>query len=1084
MTGFTLVRRSLGHYWRHHLGVGAGAATAAAVLIGALIVGDSVRLSLRQIAMQRLGATRLAAQTGDRLFRAQLADPIAAELDARVAPLLMLRGTARTPDGADRANQVQIVGVDQRFWQLGGTQLDPGDDEVVLNRRLADQLRVVAGDAIVLSFANPAMLSADVAIVNQDLGRTTLRLTVAEVVGADRFGAFGLEATHVTPHTAFVTLPRAQQALNAAGRANTLLISGAGVDDLTPEAAAAAVRNHFTLDDAQLELAALDDQPWYELRSARVFFDAPRRDPHPKALTTHVLTYLVNDIAHGDNVTPYSMVTATDARWLGDLADDQIAVNRWLADDLGAAVGDRLTLRYYQLAGAQRLAEAQATFTVARIAPMRMPFADATLMPAFPGVAEAASARDWDPGPAIDLSRISDKDDAYWQRYRGTPKAFITLDAGQKLWANRFGDVTAVRYTSRTASIDQTHAAVRSQLDPADFGLSFRDVRAEAIAASQEGPAAYFGSMFMAFSFFIIVAAVLLMALLFVFSIEQRASQVGLLLAVGFTAKQVRRLLLAEGAAVAAAGVIVGAAAAQGYTRAMLWGLSALWTDAVNAAALGYHATPTSLATGALGAFAVAVGAVWLTVRRRAERSAQALLVGAEPAASLRGGASGGAWWVAGVSGVAAMALVVAMAKARGAAQAGAFFGAGTLLLIAATGVASGWLSAMARRGGRVAATPAALGRTNAARRRGRSLAVIVLMACGTFLVVSVGANRKQPGADLANHAGPAGGFALYAEAAVPIHQNIDRTFAGAADPKLAEATVVPLRVSGGDDASCLNLNRARRPRLLGIRPEALAGRFRFVDSITADGSWTMLHDDASDDVLPAVADKATAVWGLGLGVGDTLDYTDSAGRSFKVRLVGLIEDSILQGALVVDEAALLARYPSISGYGVFLIDTDQPDELRGYLGGRYAGRGLQVTPTRDRLEAFLSVQNTYLSIFTVLGGLGLVVGSIGVGVVVLRNVMERRGELAVLRAVGYRRRTLVRMIAAEHGYLVGAGLAGGAGAAVVAVVPALTGAVPWHALATIGLMLGAVVVSAAVWIVGSAVLALRGGVMAALREQ
>jgi len=59
MTAATLIRRSLWHYRRAHLGVAAGAATAAAVLIGALAVGDSVRYTLRRQGRARIGRVRL-----------------------------------------------------------------------------------------------------------------------------------------------------------------------------------------------------------------------------------------------------------------------------------------------------------------------------------------------------------------------------------------------------------------------------------------------------------------------------------------------------------------------------------------------------------------------------------------------------------------------------------------------------------------------------------------------------------------------------------------------------------------------------------------------------------------------------------------------------------------------------------------------------------------------------------------------------------------------------------------------------------------------------------------------------------------
>ena len=43
MTFRTLIRRSLRFHWRAHVGVVLGAAVGSAALIGALVVGDSVR---------------------------------------------------------------------------------------------------------------------------------------------------------------------------------------------------------------------------------------------------------------------------------------------------------------------------------------------------------------------------------------------------------------------------------------------------------------------------------------------------------------------------------------------------------------------------------------------------------------------------------------------------------------------------------------------------------------------------------------------------------------------------------------------------------------------------------------------------------------------------------------------------------------------------------------------------------------------------------------------------------------------------------------------------------------------------------
>src|SRR5262245_41459257 len=117
MTGVTLARRSIGYYWRSHLGTIAGAAIATAVLTGALLVGDSVRGSLRAMALARLGQVDFALPSGDRLFRAELAQEVQRHSSASaVAALLQLPATASNPDGNARANQVQVNGVQPGFW--------------------------------------------------------------------------------------------------------------------------------------------------------------------------------------------------------------------------------------------------------------------------------------------------------------------------------------------------------------------------------------------------------------------------------------------------------------------------------------------------------------------------------------------------------------------------------------------------------------------------------------------------------------------------------------------------------------------------------------------------------------------------------------------------------------------------------------------------------------------------------------------------------------------------------------------------------------------------------------------------------
>ena len=81
MSAFRLIIAAFLHHWRMNLAVAAGAAVGTAVLAGALLVGDSMRGSLRNLALDRLGNID-EALIADRFFRVQLADELSQQDDA------------------------------------------------------------------------------------------------------------------------------------------------------------------------------------------------------------------------------------------------------------------------------------------------------------------------------------------------------------------------------------------------------------------------------------------------------------------------------------------------------------------------------------------------------------------------------------------------------------------------------------------------------------------------------------------------------------------------------------------------------------------------------------------------------------------------------------------------------------------------------------------------------------------------------------------------------------------------------------------------------------------------------------------
>ncbi|HEX3799026.1 MAG TPA: ABC transporter permease [Verrucomicrobiae bacterium] len=1103
MTNFSLILRSLRFHARAHLGVLLGAIVGSAALVGALIVGDSVRISLHDLALARLGKVEFAMASNDRLFREQLA----ADIPGGVG-VLELPGIASTSDGSARANHVQILGVNEKFWPLANQPAGVGvvpADTVVLNSELAQQLRARVGDDVLLRVQKPSLLSRDAVISPQNDLSVAWRVKIHAIISDEQLGRFGLQASQVAPFNAFVNVSELAEKIGQTNRANLLLVQNSSGQKPAADTNAVnqSLAKQWQLDDAELELRELPDNAGVELRSRRVFLD-PAAVTAAQEISSNaqpVLTYFVNELRSPPFATPYSMVAAMGAPVVpADMRDDEILVNSWLADDLSAKPGDPLTLTYYVIGNGRALEERQEEFHVRGVVPMTGAAADRGLMPDFPGIAEADSSSDWDAGFPIQLKRIRPKDEQYWKQFRGTPKAFITLAAGKNMWTNRFGKYTAMRFPPSAGSVETIRRALLQKISPASLGFVFQPVREQALVASSQ--AVDFGGLFIGFSFFLIAAALLLMGLLFQFGLEQRATEIGTLLALGFRPRQVRRLFLGEGALLALAGGIIGALGGIIYARAMLLGLSTIWRGAVGTSALQYHATAQTLIIGMASGTIVSIITIWLTLRKQARRPARELLAqGAEE--NLLSGKRKRSWgiWIGPLAVIGAAAMILPDAARGVKITPDTFFSAGSLLLIGGLAFCAVWLAGLARRQAKsVLFSLRDLGLRACGRRRKRSLATIGLLACGVFLIVAIGAFRVDARADAQDHASGTGGFEFIGESAFPVTYDLNshtgREFYGLDVPLMKNVRAISFRVHDGDEASCLNLNRAVQPRLLGVNAARMQtrGAFTFAEvmkGLQQNAAWGLLYAGADNsakaaDEIPAIGDENSIVWAMGKKVGDTVDYTDEHGRPFKVRLVGALANSVLQGNLIIDEADFVKKFPGESGYRMFLLDapSNQAKEISALLTRALQDQGLELTPAVQRLNAYNAVQNTYLSTFQILGGLGLLLGSVGLGVVVLRNVQERRGELALLLAVGFRRRDLFRLVMSEHGALLALGLIVGMAAAVLGVLPALLSPgsqIPYTSLA---LTLAAVLTNGLLWTWIATRLALRGRLLDALRNE
>lgn len=1026
-----LTRASLRYYAATNALVVLGVAVAVAVLAGALLVGASVRESLKQLALGRLGNadTVISSPT---FFRTALADAIPG-----TAPLIVAGGAVSHDESKRSAGRVMVYGIDDRFGQFQGVPLSISGRDALISEALATELGAKAGDSITLRVAKPTDIPLSSLQGRREITGQRIRLTVARVLDRASMGEFSLAPTQGAVFSVFVPMPRLQRDLALGPRVNTLLGKGVGtifqatLDDLGLRSRTSPTGETIIESRAGLITDAL---------ATRIAEIADKSQP--------VLTYVANTIRIGDRQIPYSTVTALDLSQQPGAFPDAgkwsrpLFLNQWAADDLNAKTGDTVTLDYFLWSDEDGLSTHSATFTLAGVLPMDGIGGDRTLTPDYPGISDAADITAWDPPFPVDLQKVRPKDEDYWDRYRAAPKAIISLADGQRLWGSRYGQISSIRFAANQA-IDA------SKIDPAAAGMTVRNVREDAVASSQG--TTDFGEYFLYFSFFLVVSALLLAYLFFAVGLEQRTTEVGLLASIGFSAAAIRGVFLREGAILAGIGAAIGTAAAIGYSAFILYGLRTWWVGAVGTTDLTLHVAPELLAGGVIGAFAVGLIALWLGIRVMSRRSARALLKGDAGAASKASATTTKAIAAAmAILGAAALALAVAGVIDPTAG----FFGAGGLWLVAGLCAASIYLrrrptSTTLRHGSPAMFT---LGIRQTSARPARSVLSLALIAFASFVLVSVGAFKKDVSASANDPRSGTGGYALMAESVAPLMYD-PNTPSGrdglgleTADPIVANTTITRFRLRPGDETSCLTLYRPTNPRIIAPEPRFFAEpRFSFASSMATTpeelaNPWLLLNRTFDDGAIPAIADQTTLMYVLHLGVGGDFVFTPEGSKEVRLRIVGALADSFLQSELVIGEAPFVRLFPKHEGYRVWMIEANpgQDDAITTHLEDRLSDYGVDVSDTHQRWAAYHQVENTYLATFQALGSLGLLLGTVGLGAVLARNVLERRKEIGLLRAVGYSPANVRAMVLSEGAALASGGLLLGAGCAIVAILPAL----------------------------------------------
>jgi putative ABC transport system permease protein len=1029
-----------------------------AVITGSLLTGYSVRKNLRVAGDERLGNTSVLVSSGSRYFSNDVSMKFKKRFNIYSTGVLEVSGYCQNLSTQKRSLKSGIWFIGSDFFRFhGDTTIKILPGEVAINEKLAAETGLRVGDEIIIRFRTISDIPQDSPFAPEKNEESSVVLRVGTILSTSQHGNFSLNISQITPLNVFVNISELKEISGTSGKINRLLIDRNS--EISETEVIEKLNQVLSYEDIGLKIRYIPATGGFELLSDRIFIDEMITGETETAVSdaSPLITYLANSFTFRNKSTPYSFISALPASlYPVDSVSKGIIVNRWMAEDLGAVVGDTIEMAWYSPDSINSLKEETTLLRITKVVQQEGIWSDSLLMPEFPGIAGSESCSDWDAGASVKLGDIRDKDEEYWNEFRGTPKAFIDYETGKRLWGSNFGPATSIRFPASVSKKD-----IVSQLEGAftvdKSGFYIRDIRSETEKAASES--VDFGMLFISLGFFLIVAALVLLSFIYSSYFESKHRQLSTLFALGFSNSLMRRILMTESVLVTLAGSVAGLIGGLAVSYIITDALNSVWSGAVQTDTLISFYGFLPLLAGLISSFIIVLLLLAIKINKYIKK------LNRKEKDQISRPSAGKSKILLEISACITVILIVLTLYFKEYASS-LSFGAGTILL--------GTFILFWRNYFVSAAVKKKKLSSNSKRYYSffpsQGITPILFIAAGIFSVFITEGNRMNFDGKLSERAGGTGGYLIWAEAGIPVTSDINtesgRKAAGFDESQFADMKILQAKRSAGDDASCMNLNHVTAPPLMGVDANIFIerGSFSFAGAIKspdAANPWEYLDLTSENNVIYGIADQTVLDWGLKVKTGDTLILRQENGQPLKIIIAAGLETSVFQGHLLISSNNFSKYFPSVSGYSVFLIDgnSNMAETYKNAFEQNFEGNGITAELTTHRLASFYQVTNTYLSVFSFFGLLGMVTGIAGLGFVLLRNYNRRKKEFALLLCCGVPISQIRKMIFSEQILILIAGVSAGVVSAIVATLPSLikNPVVPWFYM---GVMIASILIT------------------------
>ena len=948
-----------------------------AIIVGSLLIGNSVRQTLVHRVAERLGNTETVIFSRNSF----IADSILLEpLFAGSAHGVLLTN-GFVPSGG------KLIPV--RVW---GMENEDMQGKALLNSSLAKELQLSEVEDIVLRLPKGGLVPSGSLFVTDNY-TVSLRLEQGGIKNAEEGGNISLKNEQSIPFNIFVCRQELAEVMELGGKIN-LILSEINIDeDMFAD----------TWNEGYSGIKITPTQTYTELTSDRVFLQ--------KDLVSHVqaqndsvnplFSYLANGIRCGEISVPYSFVTALEEFNGYRLQLDELVLSDYTAHRLGAKVGDTISVSFYVSKGLKDLKTDSVVLRIGKIIPLEDMVADGALSAEFPGLSNVERCTDWDSDLPIDMGLITDEDEDYWNKYRSTPKALLPYQTMKESWSNDYGTATALRIYDDVPVLEGMKFSM--------FDIQVVHPRENGLYAARNG--IDFASLFFALGFFIIVSALLLMLSPLGEMYWQRRQEIALLQSVGYGHKRIIVLLWKEAFPVVAVAALIGVGVGVLYTAVIMWLLGNIWQGATQTSGLGVYLDTTSVIGGLIASIVPVLWLLYRSIAKAVKEQQTFILPDKKKILSSRS-----------YHKVQRFLPILLTLLCLGIFVLNIFY-VNSIYLFVLLGLLVVWMAGLwgeyivtkkSRPSDRFTLEQQIYGTLYYERKQLR--VSFYALALGVFSVFAVGLNRQQV-SDSIQQTEAAGGYSLWVESTVPVYYDLN-TAEGRhqllLDDLPPDAEILQMLKLGADDASCLNLNKVTQPTVLGVDMMSLQNSTFHISQQT-EGEGFGAFTRKTGDCYPVLLDEESLMWSLGMSVGDTLYYQRADGETVSMLIAGALSTGIFQGYALMDKQLFRELWPEISGTELMLLKTGQTQEVSQLMSQALNEYGIRVTTVAERLNKFNELVNTYLSIFLSLGGIGILLGLFAFIVVIRKNLLVRKSDVCMYESLGYSRERIRLLLFREN---------------------------------------------------------------------